>query len=178
MALKGGTSKVLKKRAASIKAIFCEADGILTNGKISYDVNGKELKQFHVKDGVIIPYLRKSGIITGVISSRESDVVKRWCADLRMEFCHQGILDKLQTVEKLAAHYHLKLKEVAFIGSDVSDLKVFQTVGLGVTPADAPDYIRKASDLVAVTKGGSGVFREIADLVLAAQGELKRIIAG
>ncbi len=169
-------SKELRKRASGIKAIFCEADGILTNGKISYDANGKETKQFNTKDSAIIPHLRKSGIITGVISSRESDLVKRWCADLRMEFCHQGILDKLQTVEKLAAHYRLKLKEVAFLGSDVSDLAVFQNVGLGVTAADALDYIRKASDLVTITKGGSGVFRELADFILAARGELKTVI--
>lgn len=175
---KGRISKELKKRMAGIRAIFCEADGILTNGKISFDTNAKEYKQFHVKDSTIIPYLRKSGIITGVISARESDAVNRWCADLKMEFCHQGILDKVQTVEKLAKHYRLKLKEVAFIGGDLSDLGVFRIVGLSVAPGDAPGYIRKESDLVTVTKGGGGVFRELADIILTARGELKEIIAG
>jgi len=176
LATKGRISKELKKRMMGIRAIFCEADGILTNGKISYEADGKEYKQFHVKDSAIIPYLRKSGIITGVISGRESDVVNRWCADLKMEFCHQGILDKVQTVEKLAKHYQLKLKEVAFIGSDLSDLRVFRTVGISVTPGDALDYIRRESDLVLLTKGGGGVFRELADIVLAVQGELKKIV--
>lgn len=153
-----------------IRAILCEADGVLTNGRISYDANAKEYKQFHVKDGVIIPYLRKSGIITGVISGRESDAVNRWCADLKMEFCHQGILDKVQTVEKLTKHYKLKLKEVAFIGSDLNDLGVFRVVGLSVTPADALDYIRRESDLTMTSKGGGGVFRELADIILAVKG--------
>lgn len=177
MATKGRISKELKKRLGGIRAIFCEADGILTNGKISYDANAKESKQFHARDGAIIPYLRKSGIITGVISCRESDAVNRWCADLKMEFCHQGVLDKVHTVEKLAKHYRLKLKEVAYIGCDISDLPIFRIVGLSVAPGDALDYIRREGDLTMTTKGGCGVLRELADIVLAAKGELRRILS-
>ena len=176
MAGKSKFSKDLKKKVAGIRGIFCESDGILTNGKVIYDPSGKGSKQFHFRDSAIIPYLRMAGVVTGVVSGRESDTVSRWCADLKMEFCHQGILDKVSTVEKLAEHYKLKLKEVAFIGDDLSDRGVFRIVGLSVCPADALAYVKQSADLVTFAKGGSGVLRELADLVLTARGDLQRIL--
>jgi 3-deoxy-D-manno-octulosonate 8-phosphate phosphatase (KDO 8-P phosphatase) len=156
----------IKRRLADLKAIFLEVDGVLTNGKLIYDLNGTEYKQFHFRDAAAVPPLQQAGIVVGVVSARESGIVTKWCADLRMEFCHQGILDKASTVTKLAAHYRLKLKEIAFIGSDFSDVPVFEMVGLAVTTSDAPENVRRECDLVTRAKGGSGAFRELADLVL------------
>ncbi len=166
LAQKGKISGDIKRRLAGLRAIIMEADGVLTNGKLIYDLNGTEYKQFHFRDAAAVSPLQKSGLVVGVVSARESGTVSRWCADLRMDFCHQGILDKVSTVSKLAAHYHLKLKEVAFIGSDLNDVPVLEMVGLSVTAADAPDYVKKACDLVTRAKGGNGVFREIVDLLL------------
>jgi 3-deoxy-D-manno-octulosonate 8-phosphate phosphatase (KDO 8-P phosphatase) len=72
------------KKAALIKAIFFDVDGVLTDGRIIYDDTGKEIKSFSVKDGLIISYLKKAGIITGAISGRESPAVARRCAELKM----------------------------------------------------------------------------------------------
>jgi 3-deoxy-D-manno-octulosonate 8-phosphate phosphatase (KDO 8-P phosphatase) len=166
------------KKASSVKAIFFDVDGVLTNGKIIYDDAGRELKQFNVKDGQIIAYLKKAGIITGAISGRESDAVSRRCAELKMDFCHQGIVDKASSFEKLVKHYKLKTKEVVFIGDDINDLGVFALAGLSVCPADTFDYIKAKASLVTVSKGGQGVLREVADLVLAARGEFEKILKG
>lgn len=166
MAQKRKISGDTKRRLADLKAIFLEADGVLTNGKLIYDLNGTEYKQFHFRDAAAVSPLQKAGVVIGVVSARESGIVTRWCADLRMDFCHQGILDKVSTVTNLAAHYRLKLKEIAFVGSDFNDIPVLEMVGLGVTAADAPDYVRRACDLVTRAKGGNGVFRELADLLL------------
>lgn len=166
MAQKRKISGDIRRRLADLKAIFLEVDGVLTNGKLIYDLNGTEYKQFHFRDAAAVSMLQKVGVIVGVVSGRESGIVTRWCADLRMDFCHQGILDKVSTVTKLVAHYRLKLKEIAFVGSDSIDVPVLEMVGLGVTGADAPDYVRRACDLVTRAKGGNGVFRELADLVI------------
>lgn len=163
------------KKASSIKAIFFDVDGVLTNGKIIYDDAGREIKQFNVKDGQIIGYLKKAGIVTGAISGRESDAVSRRCAELKVDFCHQGIVDKASSFEKLVKHYKLKMKEVAFIGDDINDLGVFALAGLSVCPSDTFDYIKTKADLVTFSKGGQGVLREVADLVLAARGEFEKI---
>jgi len=153
-----------------IKAIFFDVDGVLTDGKIIYDDNGKEIKTFHVRDGLIISYLKKAGILTGAISGRESAAVSRRFSELKIDFCHQGIVDKAMVFEKLMVHYKLKAKEVAFIGDDLNDLPVFELAGFAVCPSDTYDYIKDKADYVTRARGGEGVLREVADLVLEARG--------
>ena len=153
-------------------------DGVLTDGRIIYDDAGREIKAFNVRDGLIIGYLKKAGIITGAISGRDSPAVTRRCAELKNDFCHQGIIDKAAAFEKLVKHYKLKHKEVAFIGDDINDLPIFRLAGFSICPADTFDYIKEQADMVAYTKGGNGVLREVADLVLSSRGLLDKIIGG
>lgn len=169
-------SKEQIKKASSIKAIFTDVDGVLTDGKIIYDDAGRELKNFNVRDGLIVAYLKRFGIITGIISGRESPAVSKRCAELQIDFCHQGILDKLAVVEKLAAHYKLKMKEVMYLGDDLNDLAVFNKCGMSVCPSDTVSYVKDEADLVTRAKGGRGVMREAADLVLAAQGFFDKLL--
>ncbi len=166
------------RKAAAIKAIFFDVDGVLTDGKIVYDDAGKESKHFNVKDGLILKYLKKYKILTGAITGRESSIVTKRMAELKVDFCHQGIVDKLSVFIKLAKHYKLKMKEVVFIGDDVNDLEVLNKCGFSVCPADSPLYIKEKVDLVASKNGGDGVLREVADLVLAARGEMNKILKG
>ena len=169
-------SKEQIKKASSIKAIFMDVDGVLTDGKIVYNDAGQELKNFHVRDGLIVAHLKRFGIITGIISGRESPTVSKRCAELQMDFCHQGILDKLSVVEKLAAHYKLKMKEVMYIGDDINDVSVFRRCGLSVCPSDTLEYVKNEVDMITRQKGGRGVMREAADLVLAARGFMDKLL--
>lgn len=169
-------SKDQVKKASLVKAIFFDVDGVLTDGKIIYDENGKEIKTFHVRDGLIVSYLKKAGIVTGAISGRESAAVTKRFAELKIDFCHQGIVDKAMAFEKLIDHYKLKSREVAFIGDDLNDLPVFRLAGFAVCPADTFDYIKDEAHLVTRAKGGQGVLREVADLVLEARGLLQNIL--
>ncbi len=169
-------SKDQVRKASNINAIFFDVDGVLTDGMIIYDDEGKEIKNFNVKDGLIISHLKKSGIITGAISGRESRATSKRCSELKVDFCHQGIVDKESVFQKLVKHYSLKSKEVAFIGDDINDLPIFRICGLSACPMDAFPYIKEAADLVTRMKGGRGVLREVADLVLAARGELEGIL--
>jgi 3-deoxy-D-manno-octulosonate 8-phosphate phosphatase (KDO 8-P phosphatase) len=164
------------KKASVIKAIFFEAVGVFADGRIIYDESGKEIINFSSKDGHIIRFLKKAGILTGIISSRDSSVVNRRCNELGLDFCHQGILDKASVLEKLGKHYKLKPKEIAFIGNDIDDLPALRLAGLSVCPADSIDYIRDSVTLVTNARSGRGVVREVADLVLAARGEFEKIV--
>ena len=164
------------KKSGNITAIFFDVDGVLTDGKIIYDGAGREIKNFNVKDGLIISYLKRAGILTGAISGRESEATSKRCAELKIDFCHQGILDKASTFNKLVNHYKLKTKQVAFIGDDINDLPLFKLAGLSVCPADTFGYIKQRVDLVTNAKGGHGVLREVADLVLSARGEMEKVI--
>ncbi len=164
------------KRAANIRAIFFDVDGVLTDGRIIYDETGREIKNFNVKDGQIISYLKKAGIIVGAISGRDSGATAKRCAELKLDFCHQGIVDKVSTFEKLVKHYGFKNKEVAFIGDDINDLGTLRSAGLGVCPADTFAYVKQEVHLITFARGGEGVLREVADLVLSARGEMEKIL--
>jgi 3-deoxy-D-manno-octulosonate 8-phosphate phosphatase (KDO 8-P phosphatase) len=171
-------SKEQVRKAAGVKAIFFDVDGVLTDSKIIYDEGGKEIKNFNVKDGQIISFLKKAGIIVGAISGRESATTAKRSAELKFDFCHQGILDKASAFRKLAEHYKFRTKEVAFIGDDINDIPVFKLAGFSACPADTFAYVKQEVDLVTLAKGGRGVLREVADLVLAARGDFEKIIKG
>lgn len=164
------------RKAGVIKAIFFDVDGVLTDGKIIYNDTGKETKQFNVKDGYIISHLKKAGIIVGIITGRDSKAVSYRAAELKLDFCHQGIVDKLEVFEKLIDFYKLREKQVAYIGDDINDLGTLKNCGLSVCPADAMSYVKNKVDLVTQVKGGQGVVREVADLVLAARGDFIELL--
>jgi 3-deoxy-D-manno-octulosonate 8-phosphate phosphatase (KDO 8-P phosphatase) len=173
-----GYTKEQVRKAASIRAIFFDVDGVLTDSRIIYDETGREIKNFNVKDGQIISFLKKAGIVVGAISGRESGATAKRATELKLDCGQQAILDKAETFQKLVKHYKFKKNEVAFIGDDINDLPVFELAGLSVCPCDTFQYIKDRADLVTKMKGGRGVLREVADLVLAAQGHLEKIIKG
>jgi 3-deoxy-D-manno-octulosonate 8-phosphate phosphatase (KDO 8-P phosphatase) len=168
--------KSLVKKASQVKALIFDVDGVLTDGSIIYDDGGKEVKTFNVKDGLIIAHLRKAGIIVGIISGRESAAVSKRAAELKLDFCHQGIVDKASVFLKLIEYHGLKKREAAYIGDDINDLAVLKQAGLPVCPADAPFYLQKFAELVTTAKGGKGVVREVADLLLASRGYMDKLI--
>lgn len=168
--------KELIKKASQIKAIFFDVDGVLTDGGIIYDDTGRETKRFNVKDGYIISHLKKAGIIVGIITGRDSKVVSNRASELKLDFCHQGIVNKYEVFEKLTEFYKLKKRQVAFIGDDINDLGILRTCGLSASPADGLSYVRNEVDFVTQVKGGQGAVREVADLVLASQGLLEKIV--
>lgn len=168
-------SEIIDK-AAKVRALIFDVDGVLTDGGIIYTNSGDELKKFNVKDGQIIQHLIKNNIIVGAITGRSSPLVERRCIELKLNFFFQGIKNKYECLLDVMEKYKLNLDEVAYIGDDIIDLKIIDQCGLGVAPADALEYVRETSDIVTVTSGGNGVIREIGDLILAAKGLLSGIV--
>ena len=163
-------------KAAKVKAVFFDVDGVLTDGGIIYDNLGNELKRFNAKDGLIIRYLKAEGLITGAITGRDSPVVRNRCEELGLDFHFHGIKDKKAKSEEALATYSLQYEEVAYIGDDIIDLGLIKACGLGAVPQDAISYIKPHADLVTAKKGGEGALRELGDLVLAAKGLLGGIV--
>jgi len=163
-------------KALKIKAFLLDVDGVLTNGGITYDNSGMEYKTFNVKDGQIISHLTKMGFIVGVITGRESQVVKNRCSELRIDFHKHGIKNKLIEYAKFKDLYNLKDENIAYIGDDIIDLCILSQCGLSITPNDARSYMKENVDIVTDSKGGEGVFRDIADYVLECQGLLSELI--
>lgn len=164
------------EKAKAIKVLITDIDGVLTDGGIIYDDAGTEYKKYNVKDGYIVQHLRKAKILVGAITGRASQVVENRCEELKFDFHYHGIKDKGKKLEELLETLEVSLEEVAFIGDDLIDLPILTRVGLSVCPADALPYVKAQGHFVSSFAGGKGVFREVADLLLHAKGQLVPLI--
>jgi 3-deoxy-D-manno-octulosonate 8-phosphate phosphatase (KDO 8-P phosphatase) len=164
------------EKAKNIKAILFDIDGVLTDGGIIYDDNGIEDKRYNVKDGEIISHLKRLDFIVGAITGRESDVVKNRCIELKLDFHKHGVKDKLVEYNLFKDKYNFEDEDIAYIGDDIIDLSILIRCGLSATPNDARVYMKENVDIVTDTKGGEGVFRDIADYILESQNMLEELI--
>ncbi len=153
-----------------IKLILSDVDGVLTDGGISFDNNGVESKQFHIKDGLGIKMWQRAGFQFGILTARTSHIVKVRSAELGIDIVRQGFESKLPTAETLAQSMNLSLEEVCYIGDDLTDLPVIRAVGLGVAVADAVPELLSAADLVTQKAGGQGAVRELIEQILRSTG--------
>ena len=169
------TNNTLQK-AKNIRAILFDIDGVFTDGGIIYDDNGVEYKRYNVKDGQIISHLKRLGFIIGAITGRESDVVKNRCTELKLDFHKHEVKDKLVEYNLFKDKYNFKDEDIAYIGDDIIDLSILTRCGLSGTPNDARAYIKENVDIITDTKGGEGVFRDIADYILKSQNLLEQLI--
>jgi len=156
----------LLARAARIRLLLLDVDGVLTDGRLYYGADGEVMKAFDVKDGHGIVLLREH-VELGVISGRPGLARKR-LEELRFKHLVFAQRDKLAGYAELA-HLAIPDDEVAYMGDDVNDLALLARVGLSACPADAHPRVRAAVHLVTRAPGGRGAVRELCDLILEAK---------
>lgn len=169
-------SEEVWERAAKIKLIITDIDGVLTDGGIIYDDTKLELKKFNVKDGLIVYHLRKCGLMVGAITGRESYVVQNRCEELKFDFHYHGVKNKGKKFDEVLETLELQAEEVAYIGDDLIDLPILVRAGLAVVPLDGVEYLKPVAQYISRYKGGEGVFREVGDLLLHSNGKLVPLI--
>jgi 3-deoxy-D-manno-octulosonate 8-phosphate phosphatase (KDO 8-P phosphatase) len=160
----------IERRAARIKLLLMDCDGVLTDGRITLLENGDEEKSFHTRDGHGLVLLHRAGLRSGIISGRTSSLVERRARELGMHYVRQGTWDKIKDFEELLAEAGLQAQEVAFIGDDVTDIPLMQRSELAVAVADAAAETRAVAHYVTELAGGFGAVREVTELILKAQG--------
>lgn len=166
-------SESVRERAAHIKMVVTDVDGVLTDGTITYLSDGTEAKSFNVQDGLGTKLLIKNGIIVAVITGRASSMVSRRCEELNIKEVHQGIANKKETLNQLLKKLNIEEQYVAYIGDDLNDREALQLAGLKVAPANAHPIIKKEVDYITWKRGGKGAFRELADLILMSRESLE-----
>jgi len=167
----------LKARAASVRLVLTDNDGVLTDTGVYYGPTGEVFKRFSIRDGMAVRLLRSEGIETAIITGENSPSIRRRAEKLKMKFLYLGIDDKRLHLENILASTHLAPKEIAFIGDDVNDLGIIEAVraeGLTGAPADAMPPVARAVHYVCGTPGGRGAFREFADWLIALRAENPR----
>ena len=166
----------LNRRAKPIKLLLMDCDGVLTDGQLELLENGDEQKTFHARDGQGISLFHRAGWKTGIISGRTSSAVERRAQDLKMAYVRQYAKDKIAALEEIMAAAGVSADECAYIGDDVADIPVMRRVGFAVAVADAVEETKQAAHYVTELKGGRGAVREVADLILKAQGRWEELM--
>ena len=161
--------------ARRIRLVCFDVDGVLTDGGIILgDTNGDpvELKRYDIQDGLGIKMLQQAGILTAIITGRESEGVAIRAKELEIdELVQDRKARKLPALQKLIKKHGLELREVAFVGDDLPDLGVMRVVGLPVCVANASPEARRAASLELSRAGGAGAVREFCEILLKARGE-------
>lgn len=149
-----------------VKIFVSDVDGTLTDGKLYFGPTGEILKVFNVKDGLGFSKLHKAGIVPVIITGRESEIVKKRCEDLKINFLYQGIKNKIEILKKLAEINECNISDIAFIGDDDNDLECVKASGISACPSDASKSIINEVNFLCKKEGGAGAVREFIDFLL------------
>jgi 3-deoxy-D-manno-octulosonate 8-phosphate phosphatase (KDO 8-P phosphatase) len=162
--------KTLAARAAPVRLVAFDVDGVCTDGRFYYGPEGEALHAFHARDGMGLVLARQNGLPTAAISGRKSSNVQARLGELGVPHILQGIKDKPAQLDELRQHYNCQWAEVAFVGDDVNDIQLLQHVGLAATVADAAFGISDHAHCTLQAAGGRGALRELLEGILRVQG--------
>jgi 3-deoxy-D-manno-octulosonate 8-phosphate phosphatase (KDO 8-P phosphatase) len=169
--------QTIQSRAANIKLLLMDCDGVLTDGHLWILEHDGDQKAFSARDGLGIELLHRGGIRSGVISGRLSGALERRAQGLGMSYLKMGFEDKGQVFAEVVAEAGVAETEVAYIGDDLNDIPLMRRAGLAVAVADASEEARAHAHYVTSAKGGNGAVREVCELILKSQGLWTDLIA-
>jgi 3-deoxy-D-manno-octulosonate 8-phosphate phosphatase (KDO 8-P phosphatase) len=163
------------EKAKRVRLFLVDVDGVLTDGGIVYDNEGREIKRFHVRDGHGIKLIQRAGVEVGIISGRASMAVTVRAKELGISLVYQGVSDKVAAWREISADKGIPSGEAAYVGDDIVDVPLMREVGFAAAVADAESYVREAADYVSARPGGEGAVREIIEFVLRSSGAWEKV---
>lgn len=166
-----------REKAACVTLLLLDVDGVLTDGKIIYDADGREIKAFHVRDGHGIKMLQQAGAEVGIITGRRSTIVDVRARELGVGLVCQGVSDKRAAWQGVLQQKCLAPAQTAYVGDDILDVPLMRVVGFAAAVGDAEECVKQAADYVAGRPGGNGAVREIAEFILRARGAWDAVTA-
>ena len=159
----------LNQKCKKIKLVVTDVDGVLTDGNMYYSEKGEIMKKFNAKDGMGVELLLQNNIKTILLTRENSTIVKKRGLKIKAASTITGIQKKELHLETICRKFRVSPKEIAYIGDDVNDIEISKLVGLSASPLDGVVRLKKNVDYVCRNKGGNGVFREFADLIIVSR---------
>ena len=156
----------IQNKIKNIKFVLTDVDGVLTDGGMYYSSDGEYMKKFNTRDSMGMELLLNNKIKTVFVTRENSKIVKKRVQKIKTVDLYSGVLDKKELLPTILKKYNVTSNEVAYIGDDVNDMDIMQSVGFSATPSDGNYRVKKISDYVCDLKGGEGAFREFADMIL------------
>jgi 3-deoxy-D-manno-octulosonate 8-phosphate phosphatase (KDO 8-P phosphatase) len=161
------------ERARRIRLMIFDVDGVLTDGRLWYGSDGRELKAFHSFDGLGVKLLAQNGVRCAILSGRDSPAVASRAKELGIEHVMQGIDDKRKGFRRLLARAKLKAAATGYMGDDLVDIPVLTRCGFACAPHEAPEAVRRSAHYIASSAAGAGAVRDVCEFILRAQGKLE-----
>ena len=171
--MSGSTDHTLQR----IRMILTDVDGVLTDGGIILGADEAEFKRYNVHDGTGSVLARRCGLLVGFITGKTSESVRRRGEGLGVDELWQGAIDKRIPYGKIKESRGLEDGEIAYIGDDILDIPIMMQVGFAVAVANGRPEVKAVADYVTIAKGGQGAFREVAELILKAQGKWDEVLS-
>jgi len=159
------------ERAAGIRLMAFDVDGVMTDGRLYFSPAGDEMKAFFTRDGLGLKMLAEADLRLAIITGRDSPIVARRAENLGIERVLQGVADKREAMAGLLAAEGLAFAQAGYMGDDVVDLAVMGACGFAATVPDGHAAVRRIAHYVTVAAAGAGAVREVCELILAAQGK-------
>jgi 3-deoxy-D-manno-octulosonate 8-phosphate phosphatase (KDO 8-P phosphatase) len=167
----------LTERARGLTWLLFDVDGVFTDGRLIYGLDGEQWKMFDVRDGLGLKLAQKAGLKVGILSGRISEALRYRAGELGIDALIMDRSDKKPAFEEFVAAKRITPAQVAYIGDDLLDLPVLLRCGLSFAPADAVPEVRERVHKVLQRQGGRGVVREMCEFVLRARGSWDQVIA-
>lgn len=161
-------------RAARVKMLLCDVDGVFTDGGLYYDARGRVSKRFHVQDGFGVKLAQQAGLKIGVITGLDSEAVQFRMDELGITEYHAGYRDKKELLAGICTRNDLCPEELAYLGDDWVDGGLLSRVGLPMAVANAQPEVKSMCPWVSQREGGSGAVREAICFLLQARGDLEQ----
>jgi len=165
------TKTEIIQKLRDVKLLALDFDGIMTNGMVYTDQDGRETVLCSRKDGLGVDMLKRHGIKIYVISKETNRVVAARCKKLRIPHV-QAIKDsegKLEILQRLAHDAGFVQHQIVYMGDDLNDVAPLKWAGVGITVSDAHSYIRTIANYITEARGGDHAIREVAELLLRAR---------
>ena len=168
--------KILREKLEHIKLLLLDVDGVLTDGSIIYDDDGRETKIFNSRDGVGIRLAMQAGIKIGIVTGRSSKALRHRCENLGIRLVFDGVEDKAGMVAEIISQSGIEAEQAAFMGDDLPDLPLMKLIGLAIAVADAHEIVRRSADWTTRAPGGRGAVREVCEELLKAKGVWNQVV--
>jgi len=154
-----------------ITTFVFDYDGVMTDGKVYSDHDGHPWRATNVKDGYSLQLASKLGYNVAVISGAVCPSMAVRMNSLGVTDVFTGVPNKVLKLNEYMAEKGLKPEEIVFMGDDIPDIRVMQSVGLAACPADAADEVKAISAYISPKNGGKGCVRDLIEQVLKTHGK-------
>ena len=161
--------KALMEKLKRIQLLLLDVDGVLTDGSIFYNDDGREIKVFNARDGFGIKLVIQAGITVGIVTGRSSEALRHRCENMGIQHLYDGVEDKAGMLENIATQTGIEAEHAAFVGDDLPDLPLMRRTGMSIAVADAHEIVRQKADWTTRAPGGRGAVREVCEALLKAK---------